>query len=148
MGSLKIEGVEITPLKIISVKGGDVLHAIKDSDIGFKGFGEAYFSTVEYGTIKAWKRHKLMTSNLVVPTGIVRFVLFDNREKEKRSNLFQEITLSRNNYCRLTIPPMVWFGFEGRGGSLNLVLNIADIKHDPIESDHKDVKDIDFDWCN
>jgi dTDP-4-dehydrorhamnose 3,5-epimerase len=146
MGSIKIEGVEITPLKIISLEGGDVLHAMKDSDVGFNGFGEAYFSIVEYGTVKAWKRHRSMTSNLIVPAGVVRFVMFDDYRKKDKSNLFEEITLSKENYCRLTVPPMVWFGFKGKGKNLNLVLNIADIKHDPMESDHKNIEEIEFDW--
>jgi len=47
-----IDGVELTPLKIIEVKDGNVLHALKKSDIGFEGFGEAYFSNVESGQIK------------------------------------------------------------------------------------------------
>lgn len=144
---MKIEDVVVTPLKRMNVPGGDVLHAMKDSDAGFNGFGEAYFSIVEHGAVKAWKRHKEMTSNLIVPTGIVRFVLFDDRNKEDDSNVFQEITLSQENYCRLTVPPMIWFGFEGKGENTNLILNIADIKHDPMESDRKDIDSIKFDWC-
>ena len=65
----------LTPLKIIPVPGGDVLHAMKYSDKGFTGFGEAYFSTIEPGIIKAWKRHRKMTLNLIVPFGAIRFTV-------------------------------------------------------------------------
>ena len=53
-----IDGVLLTPLKVIDVPGGDVLHGMKSSDSGYLDFGEAYFSEVEPGAVKAWKRHK------------------------------------------------------------------------------------------
>ena len=110
MGSTMIKDVHIEPLKIISVPDGDVLHAIKRSDASFLGFGEAYFSTVSYGAIKAWKRHNYMTLNLIVPTGAIRFVLFDDRDKSVNENRrqYQVVVLSRDNYYRLTVPAGIW----------------------------------------
>ena len=101
----------ITPLDIIDTPGGNVMHAMKESSAGYLGFGEVYFSQVDKGIIKAWKRHKKMTLNLVVPVGKIRFVLFDNRKLT--NGRFQEVIISKDNYCRLTIPPMVWLGFQG-----------------------------------
>ena len=137
-------GVLITPLKIIETKGGNVLHSLKDKDTGFNGFGEAYFSEIQPGAIKAWKLHKDMTLNITVPIGIVRFVLFD--ERDKSTNEFQELTISRQNYVRLTVPPMIWVGFQGLSDASSLLLNIADIPHNPNESIRKDLNEIYFDW--
>ena len=75
----------ITPLKIIQVPGGDVSHAMKISDPGFAGFGEVYFSNIEPGVVKAWKRHRQMTLNLVVSVGAIRFVMFDDRHQSPDS---------------------------------------------------------------
>ena len=94
-----IEGVIITPLKIINVQGGDVLHAMKRSDTGFSEFGEAYFSIVEPGCVKAWKRHHTMTLNLIVPLGKIRFIIFDDRKSDDKQ--YKEVVLSKENYCRL-----------------------------------------------
>ncbi len=74
MGAVDLEQIQVTQLKRISVIGGDVLHALKCTDTGFQGFGEAYFSMAEAGAVKAWKLHRRMTLNLVVPVGEVRFV--------------------------------------------------------------------------
>ena len=41
-----MDGVILTPLKKIHNLKGCVFHAMKKSDVGFDGFGEAYFSTV------------------------------------------------------------------------------------------------------
>src|SRR6059058_200930 len=103
-----ISGIKITSLKQIPVPGGDVLHALKAADPGFAGFGEAYFSIIDPGIVKAWKRHREMTLNLVVPVGAIRFVIYDDRGGSATKGAFEEVVLSRENYCRLTIPPMLW----------------------------------------
>lgn len=141
----EIDGVILTPQKIISVDGGNVLHAMKRDDPGYTGFGEAYFSTVEYQIIKAWRRHRIMTLNLVVPVGTIRFIIIDDRNVKKEV-LYQEVILSKDNYNRLSVPPMVWMGFQGLSAENSMLLNIASIPHDPEESDRKDINEIEFNW--
>ena len=46
-----MDGVNLTPLKQIHNSKGDIFHAMKKSDAGFNGFGEAYFSTINSGAI-------------------------------------------------------------------------------------------------
>ena len=139
-----INDVLITPLDIIETIGGNVMHGVKENDEGFIGFGEAYFSEIKYNSIKAWKRHRNMTLNLLVPTGKIRFIMFDNRKKIH--NNYQEIIISKENYCRLTIPPMIWLGFQGLSKEGSMLLNIASIIHDPDEVDRRDIDKIKFDW--
>ena len=142
-----IEGVEITPLRIIATEGGDVFHGMKKSDLGYCGFGEAYFSMIDFGAIKGWKRHHKMVLNLIVPVGIVRFVLYDDRLDSVSCGKFQEITLSKeDNYCRLTVPHLLWMGFQGVGKNSNILLNVANIEHGAKEVDRKDLNEIRYDW--
>ena len=140
-----IPDVQLTSLKIINTPGGDVLHGMKNDDPGFAGFGEAYFSIVNPGTVKGWKRHKLMTLNLVVCFGKVRFVIYDDR-RDQEDNLFQEVILSSDNYSRLTVPPMMWMGFQGVGTESNMLLNMVDIEHSAEEIDRLELNDINFNW--
>ena len=72
-----IDGVKIVPLRIINNINGNVLHIIRNDDPNFLGFGECYCSELLYNKIKGWKKHKLQTQNLTVPSGLVKFVLFD-----------------------------------------------------------------------
>ena len=141
-----IDGVIFTPLSIIDVEGGNVLHAMKASDPGFSGFGESYFSIIEPRTIKGWKLHREMVLNLVVPVGSVRFVIFDSRVDSKTEGKFSVYVLSRINYGRLTVPPKLWVGFQGIDEQDSLLLNIANIPHDPNEVEHKAKEEIVFDW--
>jgi len=136
----------LSPLKMVDVMGGDVFHAIKSTDNTFHGFGEAYFSSVDYKFVKGWKRHSKMYMNLIVPVGEVRFVAFDDREDSSSRGVFQEVILSLGNYQRLTVPPCVWLGFQGMSMGENILLNIASIPHDPRESDTLPLDDIGYSW--
>ncbi len=146
MGSSVIEGVIITPLRRILHPKGDVLHAMKRSAPGFVDFGEAYFSTVLPGEVKGWKRHRRVTLNLVVPVGRVRFVVHDDRAGSTTRGSFEDITLDRDNYARLTVSPGLWVAFAGRDAQPSLLLNIADEEHDPAEADNIDLQTFKFPW--
>ena len=39
--------------------------------------------------------------------------------------------------CRLTVPPMLWMGFQGVGDATAMLLNVANMPHDPDEVDRK-----------
>lgn len=140
MGSL-IESIKLTGLKKIPHPQGDIFHALKKSDSGFAGFGEAYFSCIHKGEIKGWKKHSIMTLNLIVPVGEIKFVVWD-----EASNRFFETVLSQNNYQRLTVPPLLWMAFCGLGDGLNMLLNIASIEHSPEESQNRSLDRIPYDW--
>lgn len=140
MGSMSLDGILVSPLARIAATGGDVLHAIKRTDAGYAGFGEAYFSSVSQGAIKAWKRHTMMTMNIIVPVGQVRFA-FHLRD----TNEFRVEELGVDRYARVTVPPGIWFGFQGLAAH-NLLLNIANIPHDPAEVQRLAISEIKFGW--
>lgn len=139
MGSVNVHEILVTPLKTMPSAGGNVLHAIKQNDLGFDKFGEAYFSWIEHGHIKAWKKHNQMIMNLIVPYGMVSFVFYS-----EISNEFRVIEIGEHNYSRITVPPGLWFGFKGLASSRSLVLNIANITHDPNEVSRRGVDEISF----
>ncbi len=119
----------ITPLRRIAHPQGDIQHGMKMSDPGYAGFGEAYFTAIHHGQTKGWKKHTRMQLNLVVPVGEVLFFVHD--EGSGRTTTF---LLGDACYARLTVPPGLWVAFEGRGGGHNLVLNLANLEHDPAEA--------------
>ena len=133
-----MDGVTLTPLKRIANSKGDIFHAMKVSDNGFYGFGEAYFSTVNKGDIKGWKKHTKMILNLVVVTGEVEFVVYNGDD-------FFSVKLSKDNYQRLTVRPSLWVAFKGLSDE-NILLNLASIEHDPSESKSVDLNAFDYGW--
>lgn len=146
MDKIGIEGVTLTPLKIIRNPKGDIFHGLKKTDPGFSGFGEAYFSTIRNGQIKGWNKHKRMTLNLIVPKGRVKIVIVDiDNQKFRKNNIF-EAELSPKNYQRLTIPPGLWVAFKSKTKGVSIILNIANIEHDTSELEKLDLDQIDYKW--
>jgi dTDP-4-dehydrorhamnose 3,5-epimerase len=145
MGPL-IAGVRIFSPSIIQNSDGDVMHVIRSNSDGFNGFGEAYFSMVRYGGIKAWKMHRKMTLNLVVPLGSIRFVIYDDRITSPTRGQKIVVDLSSDFYRRLVIEPCLWVGFMGRGVGNNMLLNVADMAHDPREVERRPVEAFPFEW--
>lgn len=141
MGNVSLDDILIVPLARIPTPGGDVLHAMKQSDRGYLGFGEAYFSWVAGGSIKAWKRHTKMTMNVIVPLGAVRFVF-----RLEGGDEFRIEEIGDAHYARITVPPGVWFGFQGLVSPRSLVLNLADIPHDPNEVERMKFSDVNYEW--
>ncbi len=129
----KIEGVKISPLNIIQHPKGNIFHVLKSTDSEFYGFGEVYISYVGKNEIKGWKKHTNVTSNIVAPLGSVKFVLYDDRDGSSSRGCFDEVILGFDQYRRLTIPPGIWYGFQGISKLDNMLLNITDSPHDPDE---------------
>jgi dTDP-4-dehydrorhamnose 3,5-epimerase len=146
MDSVRLSNISVVSLSRIDVIGGDVLHAMKSGDVGFNGFGEAYFSWVYYGAVKAWKRHKQMTLNLVVPVGMVKLVFYSNNTDD--SNMFLEEEIGVEKYRRVTVPPGIWFGIQGLGKPASLLLNIANINHDPREVEYLSQTSFNYQWSD
>jgi dTDP-4-dehydrorhamnose 3,5-epimerase len=133
-----MDGVTLTPLRKIEHSKGDIFHAMKATDKGFSGFGEAYFSTVNKSDVKGWKKHTEMILNLVVVTGEIEFVVCNGID-------FFNVKLSKGNYQRLTVEPGLWVAFRGLSNE-NILLNLASIEHDPNESENVHLNAFDYDW--
>ena len=143
-----IDGVQITPLRQIPDERGKIMHMLRADDVQFKQFGEIYFSCVHPGAIKAWHIHKVMTLNYAVVHGMIKFVLFDDREGSPTRGELQEIFIGESNYSLVTVPPMVWNGFKGYGQDMAIVANCTTHAHDPEEIQRLNpfTKDIPYSW--
>lgn len=141
MGEMSLADIILTPLTNISTLGGNVCHGIKSTDATFKGVGEVYFSWIECNFIKAWKKHNEMWMNLIVPVGNVKFVFYDHS-----SQTFREEKIGERNYSRITVPPGVWFGFQGIDSPKSMVVNVSNILHNPNESDRMEINSIEYNW--
>jgi len=143
-----IHGVKIMPLKQILDERGKVMHMMRSDAEYFHGFGEIYFSCVYPGAIKGWHIHKKMTLNYAVPHGRIKFVMYDERQDSPTQGEVQEIFLGPDNYCLVTVPPLIWNGFKGIGTEMAIVANCATLPHAPDEIDRRDPFDpfIPYTW--
>lgn len=143
-----IDGVIVTALKQMLDERGKVMHMLRNDEEHFIDCGEIYFSCVYPQAIKGWHIHKKMTLNYAVVSGIIKFVLYDDREDSPTRGETQEIFMGPDNYCLVTVPPMIWNGFKGLGNEMSIVANCASIPHDPAEIDRLDpmCKEIPYNW--
>ena len=139
-----IPGVKLTPLRIIKGELGNVMHGLRSDDDSYQGFGEVYFSTVNPGIIKSWRRHFDVTLNLIVPQGEIRFVFCDDRQGG--DPVFWEVNLSLENYQRLTVAPGIWLAFQGVSSGTNMLMDVIDLPHDAQESEAKALEEIPYHW--
>lgn len=128
-----MDGVKLHPLRHIPVEKGDIYHALKCTDDGFHGFGEAYFSEIGHGLVKGWKRHNRMSLNIVVIKGAIRFHVHDENSGETESFLLGPEV----NYSRLELASGLWMAFEGVAEGISTLMDIIPEPHDPAEADRK-----------
>jgi dTDP-4-dehydrorhamnose 3,5-epimerase len=131
-----IEGLLLTPLRVFADERGAVLHMLRSDAPEFSRFGECYFSEINPGAVKAWKRHRTLTQNLAVPVGRIRVVVYDAREGSRTCGRRDVLELGRPDaYARLRIPPKLWYGFIALGSTAALIANCADAPHEQGESE-------------
>lgn len=144
-----INGVKIRSLNKTNDERGSILHMLRCDDLSFKKFGEIYFSIVYPGVVKGWHLHTKMTLNYAVIQGMIKLVLFDDRNGSSTRGEIMEIFTGEDNYSLVTIPPKVWNGFKGIGTKSAIVANCSTLPHDPKEIKRMDPlnnKIIKYNW--
>ena len=129
--NIDFDGVFLIEKQIINGDKGSVRHIITSEEEQFKGFKEAYFSTINSREIKGWKKHLKMTVNLLVCSGKVEFYIcndesINNPNKKK----CLKIVICEFDNKRLTIEPNIWFAFRCISDKNSMILNISNHMHD------------------
>jgi len=129
----KIDGIVIVPLRKISDERGMVMHMLRADASHFEKFGEVYFATAYPGVIKAWHLHSRQTQNYACVSGMIKLVLFDDREKSPTRGTVEEIFMGEDNYILVRIPYGIINGWKCIGTKTALLANCATEVHDPTE---------------
>lgn len=132
MSSNKIDGLKVIPLKKIPDERGTIFHMLRRDSDYFTEFGEIYFSKIYQGAIKAWHKHSKMTLNYACISGMIKLVIYDDREDSSTKGNLVELFIGEDNYQLVQIPPNLWNGHKGIKESI--VANCASHPHDPTNS--------------
>ena len=143
-----IDGVKVIRLRKICDERGKILHMMKATDEHFTKFGEIYFSCGYPGVVKAWHIHKEMTLNNCCVVGMMKLVLFDEREDSPTHGNLMECSIGEDNYCLVQIPPRVTNGYKAYGDKMAILANCPDMPHDRNELIYIDPfdNDIPYNW--
>ena len=148
MEEKEIEGMIVKPLKRIPDERGCIYHMLRNDDPFFENFGEIYFSVIYPAVIKGWHLHEKMTLNYAVIQGMIKLVLYDDREDSPTKGNLMELFIGEENYCLVKIPPKIWNGFKGIGNKPAIVANCTTLSHDPNEIERMEpfTNKIPYDW--
>jgi dTDP-4-dehydrorhamnose 3,5-epimerase len=145
-----IDGVHVKPLKVIADERGYLMEMMRKDDPFFQRFGQTYVSVAYPGVVKGWHYHKIQTDHFVIVKGMMKVVLYDDREGSPTRGTVNEFFMGEKNPILLTIPPGVWHGMKGIGTEPAMLVNTPT---EPYKYDQPDeyrvdphTNDIPYDW--
>ena len=130
---MKINGVKKIEQKVFKNSKGDLLKFVSSKSNYFKSFGEIYFNEIKKNKKKGWIQHKKNHCLFSVVCGEVSFKLIDGRKNSRSFEIEENITLSKNKYNILTVPPGVWFSFTTKKNK-SVIVNLINKPHSDKES--------------
>jgi dTDP-4-dehydrorhamnose 3,5-epimerase len=145
-----IEGVTIEPLKVVPDERGRLMEIMRRDDHFFTGFGQVYLSTVFPGVVKAWHYHNVQEDRFTCIRGMVKAVLYDDREKSASRGLLNEFYVGEHNPSLVVIPPGVYHGWKCISEYEAYVINIPSEPYNRTDPDEYRVDPHDggipYDW--
>ena len=150
MAKQLIDGVQVKQLKVIPDERGRLMEMLRADDKLFIKFGQVYMTTVYPGVVKAWHYHKKQHDSFVVVRGMLKLVLFDNRDNSPTKGLINEFFMGDHQHILVQIPPMVYHGFKGISVDETIVINLPTEVYNYAEPDEFRIPahttDIPYDW--
>ncbi len=130
-----IDGVRTKTLKVIADERGRLMEMLRRDDEIFVEFGQTYLTTMYPGVTKAWHYHKLQHDSFVCVRGMIKLVLYDEREGSPTKGLVNEFFLGDHDQQLVQIPPLVWHGFKNVGETESLIVNVVTRPYDHRQPD-------------
>jgi len=119
-----IEGVITKQLTQVADERGWLIEILRSDWECFQKFGQVYITAAYPQVVKAWHMHKKQTDNIACIKGMIKLVLYDDREKSKTKNKIDEFVIGERNLLLIQIPPEIWHGFKTISEEYALVLNL------------------------
>jgi len=145
-----IQGLNVKPLKVIADERGYLMEMMRADDPFFQKFGQSYVSVAYPGVVKGWHFHKVQTDHFVIVKGMMKVVLYDQREGSPTKGLINEFFMGEKNPVLVTIPPGVVHGMKGIGNEPAMLVNVPTEMYKYNEPDEYRIdphtKDIPYDW--
>ncbi len=145
-----IEGVVIKKLRVIPDERGRLTEILRSDDELFVKFGQVYMTTAYPGVVKGWHFHKKQTDHFAVVKGMIKLVLYDNREDSSTKGEINEFFLGEHNPMLVKIPPLVLHGFKCVSEQEAICINIPTEVYNYDQPDEFRISphegDIPYDW--
>ena len=119
-----IDGVLVKQLKVIPDERGRLMEILRSDDTDLLSkFGQVYMTTGYPGVVKGWHYHKLQDDNITVVKGMIKLVLYDQREDSKTFGEVNQFFVGEHKPILVHIPIEVLHGFKGIGVEEAIIIN-------------------------
>jgi dTDP-4-dehydrorhamnose 3,5-epimerase len=118
-----IQDVKVKNLRVIPDERGHLMEILRRDDPLFETFGQVYLTTTYPGVIKAWHFHKKQNDNIAVVKGMLKLVLYDDREGSATRGELNEFFLGEHNPLLVHVPRNVYHGWKSIGSEEAYVVN-------------------------
>jgi dTDP-4-dehydrorhamnose 3,5-epimerase len=118
-----IQDVKIKNLRVIPDERGHLMEILRRDDPIFETFGQVYMTTTYPGVIKAWHFHKKQNDNITVVKGMLKLVLYDDREGSTTRGEVNEFFPGEHNPILVHVPRNVYHGWKCIGSEEAYVVN-------------------------
>lgn len=126
------------------------MEILRADDRIFEKFAQVYMTSNHPGVVKAWHYHKTQCDFVACIKGMIKLVLYDDREGSATRGRLNEFFIGEHNPKLVRIPPGVWHGWKGIGDAESMTINVPTELYDYQSPDEYrlpfDTDQIPYDW--
>ena len=145
-----IDGVQKKSLNVIPDERGHLMEIMRCDDPLFEKFGQVYLTTTYPGVIKAWHYHKKQDDNIAVIRGMMKLVLYDNRDHSPTKGECNEFFLGVHKPVIIHVPKGVYHGWKCISQEEAFVINCVTEPYNYTDPDENrlpfDTEEVPYDW--
>lgn len=120
-----IQGVKVRSLNWIPDERGRLMEILRCDDPLFNKFGQAYVTTTYPGVVKAWHFHKLQDDYFTCISGMIKLVIYDQREESPTYHNINEFFIGDHNQKLIIVPKFCYHGWKCISNNEAVVLNLV-----------------------
>jgi dTDP-4-dehydrorhamnose 3,5-epimerase len=145
-----IDGVVVKSLRVIPDERGRLMEILRRDDPIFEKFGQVYLTTTYPKVVKAWHSHTKQDDNITVVKGMLKLVLYDDREGSSTRGEVNEFFIGESNPVLVHVPQKILHGWKCIGPEEAMVINCVTEPYDRDDPDeHRlpyDSPKVPYDW--
>jgi dTDP-4-dehydrorhamnose 3,5-epimerase len=145
-----IDGVATKQMRYIPDERGRLMEILRNDEEMFIQFGQVYVTTTYPQVVKAWHFHKKQDDFITCVKGMLKLVLFDDREGSPTRGEVNEFFIGDYNPMVVKVPKMIYHGWKCVSVEEALVINIPTEPYDRQNPDeHRldpHINDIPYKW--
>ena len=130
-----IEGVQYKKLTVHADQRGRLMELVRADEDIFAGFGQVYLTTTLPGVIKAWHLHHQQTDMVACVLGMIRLVIYDERDASATRGQFNQFFMGVHNPLLVRIPHGLYHGWQCVSVEEALIVNTVTIPYNAQQPD-------------